>query len=97
MVWYLMISYDSIAWYCMLLRCWLRRAGCVSQDAYILHNFLMNLPKFSEFLDALQKVGRTLGGAANEERIPEEENQVIINMKYIGVLRDTARATKPTS
>ena len=37
MVWYLMISYDSIAWYCMLLRCWLRRAGCVSQDAYILH------------------------------------------------------------
>ena len=26
---YLMISYDSIAWYCMLLRCWLRRAGCV--------------------------------------------------------------------
>ena len=29
-----MISYDSIAWYCMLLRCWLRRAGCVSQDAY---------------------------------------------------------------
>ena len=37
MVWYLMISYDSIAWYCMLLRCWLRRAGCVSEDAYILH------------------------------------------------------------
>ena len=32
-----MISYDSIAWYCMLLRCWLRRAGCVSQDACILH------------------------------------------------------------
>ena len=28
-----MISYDSIAWYCMLLRCWLRLAGCVSQDA----------------------------------------------------------------
>ena len=23
------------------------------------------------------KVGRSLGGAANEERIPEEENQVI--------------------
>ena len=31
-----MISHDSIAWYCMLLRCWLRRAGCVSQDVYIL-------------------------------------------------------------
>ena len=38
MIWYLMISYDSIAWYCMLLRCWLRCVGCVSQDAYILHN-----------------------------------------------------------
>ena len=37
MVWYLMIYYDSIAWHCMLLQCWLRRAGCVSQDAYILH------------------------------------------------------------
>ena len=33
----IMIFYDSIAWYCMLLRFWLRRAGCVSQDAYILH------------------------------------------------------------
>ena len=32
-----MISYDSIAWYSILLRCWLRRADCVSQDAYILH------------------------------------------------------------
>ena len=41
MVWYLMISYDSIAWYCMLLRCWLRRAGYVSQDAYILHNIII--------------------------------------------------------
>ena len=27
MVWYLMISYDSIAWYYMLLRYWLRRAA----------------------------------------------------------------------
>ena len=42
MVWYLMISYDSIAWYYMLLRCWLRCAGCVSQDAYILHNKVYN-------------------------------------------------------
>ena len=23
---------------CIVLRSWLRRAGCVSQDAYILHN-----------------------------------------------------------
>ena len=44
MVWYLMISYDSIAWYCMFLPCWLRRAGCVSQDAYILHKYhLINI------------------------------------------------------
>ena len=41
-----MISYDSIAWYCMLLRYWLRRAGCVSQDAYILHNIC----KYSKYL-----------------------------------------------
>ena len=33
---------------------------------------------YKKNMDALQKVGRTLGGAANEERIPEEENQVII-------------------
>ena len=33
-VMYGMVSY---ACFCMLLRCWLRRAGCVSQDAYILH------------------------------------------------------------
>ena len=48
MVWYLMISYDSIAWYCMLLRCWLRRAGCVSQDAYILENTVDTSCKFPE-------------------------------------------------
>ena len=34
-----MISYDSFAWYCMLLWCWVRRAGCVLQDAYILHRY----------------------------------------------------------
>ena len=33
---YLIVS-NSIAQYCTLLRCWLRRAGCVSQDANILH------------------------------------------------------------
>ena len=31
------------AQYCMLLRCWLQRAGCVSQDAYILHLFDANI------------------------------------------------------
>ena len=33
---YLMVS-NSIALYCMLLHCWLRRTGCVLQDAYLLH------------------------------------------------------------
>ena len=36
---YLIVS-NSIAQYCTLLRCWLRRAGCVSQDAYILHRLI---------------------------------------------------------
>ena len=41
LVMYGMVSYD-ILWLhcmvCMLLQCRLRRAGCVSQDAYILHS-----------------------------------------------------------
>ena len=45
-----MISYDSIAWYCMLLRYWLRRAGCVSQDAYILHIYIYILCNLSIWL-----------------------------------------------
>ena len=36
---YLIVS-NSIAQYCTLLRCCLRRAGCVLQDAYILHVIL---------------------------------------------------------
>ena len=35
---YLIVS-NSIAQYCTLLCCWLRRVGCVLQDAYILHKF----------------------------------------------------------
>ena len=38
-VWYLMLSY-GIQFHCMLLRCWLRRAGCVLQDAHLLHILL---------------------------------------------------------
>ena len=49
-VMYGMVSYDSIAWYCMLLQCWLRRAGCVSQDAYILHFLSKNGLLFSRIL-----------------------------------------------
>ena len=33
----LMIS-NFIAWYCILLYSWLRCTGCISQDAYLLHN-----------------------------------------------------------
>ena len=32
---------NYIAQYCTLLRCWLRRAGCVSQDAFILHIYII--------------------------------------------------------
>ena len=42
-LWYLMTP----AWYCMLLRCWLWRAGCVSQDAYILHRYYYKYIYFS--------------------------------------------------
>ena len=34
-----MVSYAIL--YCMLLHCWLRCAGCVSQDAYLLHTMLL--------------------------------------------------------
>ena len=37
-LWYLIVS-NSIARFCTLLRCWYRRAGCVSQDTYILQLF----------------------------------------------------------
>ena len=50
-IWYILLPYK---WYCMVLyyivlRSWLRRAGCVSQDAYILHRIKTNKP-LSKFL-----------------------------------------------
>ena len=41
-VWYLISSY-GIQFHCTFLRCWLRRAGCISQDACILHTNLHNI------------------------------------------------------
>ena len=40
----LLVMYGMVSYACffMLLRCWLRRAGCVSQDADILHNLSWN-------------------------------------------------------
>ena len=35
--WYYMVLY------CIVLHSWLRRAGCVSQDAYILHNIVIDM------------------------------------------------------
>ena len=35
-VWYCMVLYYILR-YCMVLHCWLRRAGCISQDTYLLY------------------------------------------------------------
>ena len=32
------MSVHCIVWYCIVLHCWLRRAGCISQDTYLLYN-----------------------------------------------------------
>ena len=37
-VWYCMVLY-YILWYCMVLHCWLRCAGCISQDTYLLYYY----------------------------------------------------------
>merc|ERR1712208_9174 len=63
---YLIVS-NSIAQYCTLLRCWLRRAGCVSQDAFILHYLcvlclpILTAPSYWPLPLALT-VGRTAHG-----------------------------------
>ena len=33
------MSLHCIVWCCRVLYCWLRRAGCISQDTYLLYNF----------------------------------------------------------
>ena len=52
-IWYILLPYK---WYCMVLYCivlrsWLRRAGCVSQDAYILHMYLSYIAKEVKILE----------------------------------------------
>ena len=36
-VWYCMVLYYILR-YCMVLHCWLRRVGCISQDTYLLYD-----------------------------------------------------------
>ena len=40
-VWYCMVLYYILR-YCMVLHCWLQRAGCISQDTYLLYIFISN-------------------------------------------------------
>ena len=35
-IWYCMVLYYILR-YCMVLHCWVRRAGCISQDTYLLY------------------------------------------------------------
>ena len=35
------MSLHCIVWYCMVLHCWVRRAGCISQDTYLLYNYYL--------------------------------------------------------
>ena len=35
------MSLHCIVWCCMVLYCWLRRAGCISQDTYLLYIILL--------------------------------------------------------
>ena len=41
------MSLHCIVWCCMVLYCWLRRAGCISQDTYLLYNYLCKFTKWS--------------------------------------------------
>ena len=36
------MSLHCIVWCCRVLYCWLRRAGCISQDTYLLYQFLIS-------------------------------------------------------
>ena len=70
-VWYLMLS-NSIARYCMLLHCWLRCAGCVLQDAYVLkklHKYTIDLVSVHTHDDCTEHQRRA---RHNDEQLEEE-------------------------
>ena len=37
------MSLHCIVWCCRVLYCWLRRAGCISQDTYLLYNRMLTV------------------------------------------------------